>query len=155
MSDQLKNPAENADQPTEGTDPHPPTDNAGEAQETGNAEAARYRRRLRDAEAERDQLAAELEDLKGSIAEQKSQRVRGAVSEALSQHLSPEAVQTLVETIDEGSFTNSDGEVDTEAVSAYAHQFRRIDRRGWSAGPGDRSGPNARSGGWADVLQSQ
>lgn len=109
-----------------------------QTESSGNAEAAKYRRQLREAEQERDALREQLQA-------HHRDRVHSALRGALS-GLDAAAVDVLVDAADVDRFTAEDGAVDGEAVEAFAAPFTATvrpgpsDRRGWSVGPGS-TGP--------------
>lgn len=102
----------------QGTEPAPevtePDAQADEdsTEDTGNAEAARYRKRLRQAEAERDQLAEQLTALRTAEAE----RLAGAhIAKGSALWAGGVTVSDLL---------NADGRVDPELVKAAAISAR-------------------------------
>lgn len=111
-----------------------------------NAEAARYRRRLREAEAERDRLSTELTALRDTI-------TRRAIDEALSAKIhDPRAREVLTERLTLADFRDDDGSINDEAVEEYTAQFK-LQRSGWSIGShGDREYSKQSTQGWAGLL---
>lgn len=93
-----------------------PTDQAQEAAEpqeadtSGNKEAAKYRTRLRDAEAERDTLTAQLDAARRHIVTQAADLGNAA--------------PLLFEGTDVGEFFTDDGTLDAEKVAAAAREVR-------------------------------
>ena len=112
------------------------TDLADENENGGNREAAKYRRRLRETETERDQLAAQVENYR-----------RAAVETLAAQTLSKPAAlwaagATVTELLDEAG--QPDPEKVTEAARAAAETLglQRADLRRSNHVPGEGRNPS-------------
>ncbi len=129
------------------TDEQTDTDTDGTDERTPSREAAAYRRRLRDTEAERDTLAGRVEALQRREAE----RIAG-------QHLAdPTDLWLLGDDLDE---LLTDGDIDAAKVSAAARAI--VSTRPRLAAPPLDLGQGARSGyghseapSWTSALQPQ
>lgn len=119
---------------------------AAERPENANREAAKYRRQLRDAEAERDRLAETVTRYQRAEAEQYAEAA-GMVRGADLFDLGADLASMLAE----------DGTVDAEKVAATAAALL-ADRPHWRRPPtdfdlGPRSRPPAPGPSWGDVLR--
>jgi hypothetical protein len=107
-----------------------------------NAEAAKWRRRLRDTEAERDELAEQLQEARRQLVEQHT-----------AGQIAPEALWASGVTVEQ--FVTDDGTVDVTAVDQAVDAVRR--RFGIAGVPkasprqGTAVGPSGRAT-WHDAL---
>lgn len=146
------------------TDPQNTEPEASEEQHTPdprNAEAAKYRKKLREAEAERDTARAERDALQATLDGQQTDQRHEAVRDALNAKLSTcsritdESQAVLMQTVDPAKFLTDSGEVDQDAIDAYAAPLKpswatRKGLRGWAAG-GSGEDPG-RSSSWKDLI---
>lgn len=132
------------------------TDDADQADEEPNGEAARYRRRLRDTEAERDALAEHLEGTRRSLLEH-------VVGGKLDLFLRVSG-STLADYFDETGALNA-AALETAQDDAYFDLYGKARRPGgtfdetggWGSADGGAQGPavNANPGPtWSDALQA-
>ncbi|KUI37594.1 hypothetical protein AU195_18270 [Mycobacterium sp. IS-1496] len=121
----------------------PPDDSESDESGNGNREAAKYRRRLRDTEAERDTLAARLEGMQRAEAERQA-------GELLTKGAALWAGGTTV-----SDLLNEHGELDSGKIQARAAEIREqfgipqprsglhVPREGYSPGSPGRSGADS------------
>lgn len=135
-----------------------PTQDGHEAEQTqrpsleqGNAEAARWRRQLRDTEGERDALAGRVESMH-----------RSEVARLAGEHLAQGADLLELGEVPLEQLLNEDGDVDAEAVAAAAEALLDL-RPGLGHAPvpfpdtgqGSRGGHVAPATTWGDVLRGR
>lgn len=141
--------APESDTDTEGTLTHDTGDQDDDSDNTGGSkEAARYRRRLRDAEAERDTLATRLETLQRAEAERVASKILG---KAAALWAGGTAVADLLD---------EDGDLDPQKVTERAEVIREefgiaAPRKGNTV-PREGGNPRAHGGtGMIDVVMGR
>ena len=141
-------------EPGEGTTEQPDTttdDHSDDPTKKARGEAANYRRRLRDAEGERDTIAAERDSLRDRV----QARQRGDVEAIASQRLRD--ATDLWTATDLVGCLGDDGEIDpakvTEVVEALVQQkpHYAVIRPGFDLGVRGSTEPAAKD--WGDVLR--
>jgi hypothetical protein len=141
-------------EPTNNTDPDegrrtpdatPPDDNDDDGARNPNAEAARYRTRLRETEAERDALTAAVTSLQ-----------RRECERHIAEALECPADLWDIAAADPAAFYNDDGTLDeTRLADAVAELLKQRPRLAAKRQPrqwGQHSGTTASPYGWADVI---
>lgn len=130
-----------------GAAPEPPTGIIDAPEPTEGTEAAKYRRRLRQAEAQRDGLSARVEHLQ-----------RAEVERLVTGRLANPTDTWLLAGDDLAQFCDDDGNIDPELVDAFV-VATVADRPSWEAQhvPQVRSGPRGAAKpaepSWRDVLR--
>ncbi|MDO5492242.1 MAG: hypothetical protein Q4F53_01345 [Nesterenkonia sp.] len=148
----------------EGTEPQQPEeqpegqpDEAEETEGGGNAEAAKYRRRLRDSEARVEELTTERDEATRALTELRDRIATEALEDALQGRVVDEEMRRIVlAQLDLANFRTEVGTVDRQAVADYAKRFS-LPISGWSfiaAGQDrdDRRSPGGTS--WSKLLGS-
>ncbi|CAN5904087.1 hypothetical protein BH23ACT2_BH23ACT2_28390 [soil metagenome] len=122
MSDPIESTETTADEPVEPDTADEPVEPGTEAEESPNREAARWRRQLRDAEADRDRLAATVESYQ-----------RGEVERLAADRLaSPGDLWAAGTNL--ADLVGEDGQVDADAVHTVAKAIL-VDRPHWAKPP--------------------
>lgn len=122
-------------------------EDAAESEGGGNAEAAKYRRRLRDTEAQVEQLTTERDEAAQALAELRDAIATEALEDALTPRIPDEEMRRIVmEHVHLADFQTEAGTVDRRAVAEYAQRFTPP-VTGWSFVPTgyDRDARSTRS----------
>lgn len=130
-------------------------EDAAETEGGGNAEAAKYRRRLRDTEARVEELITERDEATRALAALRDTIAAEALEDALQDRVVDEEMRRIVlDQVNLADFRTEAGTVDRRAVADYAQKFTPP-VTGWtftSAGQ-DRDARGLRSGtSWSKIL---
>lgn len=149
---------QNATPTPEETEPQQSEEQPAETEGGGNAEAARYRRRLRDTEAQVEQLTAERDEATRALAELRDAIATEALEGALADRIVDEEMRRIVlDQVSLDDFRTEVGTVDRKAVADYARKFTPP-VTGWTFAPTgqDRDARIPRSGTtWSKLLGSE
>lgn len=144
-----------AAQPQPGETPEETAEDSAEPQGGGNAEAAKYRRRLRETEAQVEELTAERDEATRALAELQDTIAAEALKDALTPRIPDEEMRRIVlDQVDLADFRTEAGTVDRQAVADYAQKFTPP-ISGWSfiaAGQDRDARANRAATSWSKLL---